>query len=149
MFDQPHSTVSWPAALVVVSDDIVVCRIRVCREIALDEIASFICSEAEQNVQTINITRVKSDGMTSLRRGIAILKEVVWHLRRACHLAGSLKAKNEQIQYEAVVLENKGRELKTTNEAKRINMGHVLVCQGCVVLGGYVIGKIVIQNEAK
>jgi hypothetical protein len=59
-------TISRPTALIVVSDDIVVRRVGVSTQVALDEVPRLISREAEENVQAINITGVQADGVTSL-----------------------------------------------------------------------------------
>jgi hypothetical protein len=118
-------------------------------QVALDEVPRLISGEAEENVQAINITGVQADGVTSLCSRIAILQEVIGHLWRTGHFASLLQAKNEEITDKTVVLEDKGRELKTTNETERIRVRHILVGQHHVILCSDVIRQVVIENEMK
>ena len=115
----------------------------------MNEVPRLISGEAEENVQAINITGIQADGVTSLCSRIAILQEVIRHLWRTGHFAGSLQAKNEEIKDKTVVLEDKGRELKTTNETERIRVCHILVSQHRVILRSDVIRQVVIENETK
>lgn len=108
VLDEAHPAVARPAALVVVPDDIVVRRIGVRREVTLDEVASFVRSEPEQDVQTIDVSRVETNGMPCLSGRITVLQEVVGLLRRSGHLARSLQAEDEKIEDETVVLEDEG-----------------------------------------
>ena len=104
-------------------------------QVALDEAPRLISGEAEDNVQAINITGVQADGVTSLCSRIAILQEVIGYLWRT------------GIKDKTVVLEDKGRELKTTNETERIRVHHILVGQHHVILCSGVIRQVVIENE--
>lgn len=129
MLDESHAAIPRPAALIVVANDIVISRIGIGREVALDEVTGFISTEPKQDVESVDIARVETDGMTCFSSRIAILKEVIRHLGRPRHLTCSLKAKNKKIEDQAVILEDEGRELKTTNETISIGMRHVLVGQ--------------------
>ena len=89
MLDQSHPTVSRPALLVVVTDQVLVVRIWVRREVSLDEISRFVGGEAKHDVNSIDVARVESDRVTRFGSSIAELKEVVGHLRRSRHLTRS------------------------------------------------------------
>jgi len=89
VLDQPHPTVSRPALLVVVTDQVLVVRIGVRREVSLNEVSRFVGGEAKHDVDSVDVTRVESDGVTSFGSSIAELKEVVGHLRRSRHLTRS------------------------------------------------------------
>ena len=53
VFDETHSTISRPTLLVVVTDQVLVVRIGVCREVTLDEISRFFGSESEHDVNSV------------------------------------------------------------------------------------------------
>ena len=94
MLDEPHAAIPGPAALVVVADDIVVRGVQVGTEVALDKISRLICRESEKDVESVNVARVQPNRMTCLRRRVAVLQEIIRHLRRSCHLTRTLQAKN-------------------------------------------------------
>ena len=50
-----HAAIERPTGLVVVAGDVVVGPIRVCGEIALDEVASLVGREVEDNVKKIDV----------------------------------------------------------------------------------------------
>lgn len=129
MLDESHAAIPRPAALIVVANDVVISRIRIGGEIALDEITGFISTEPKQDVESVNVTRVETDGMTCFSSRITILKEVIRHLGRPRHLTCSLKAKNEEIEDQTIILEDEGRELETADKTISIGMCHVLVSQ--------------------
>jgi hypothetical protein len=56
VFDEPHTAISRPTALVIVTNDIVVCRVGIGGEIALDEISGFVGSEPEEYVKPVDVT---------------------------------------------------------------------------------------------
>jgi len=60
-----------------------------------------------------------------------------------------LQAKNEEIKDETIVLEDKGRELRTTNETEHIHVRHILVGQHRIILRSDVIRQDVIENETE
>jgi len=59
----------------------------------------------------LDIARVKTDMVADFRGRIAVLAEIVGHLRGTGHLAGSLEAEDEEIHDEAVDLENERGKL--------------------------------------
>ena len=125
VLDEAHAAVARPALAIRVADEVGVVGIRVGAEVALDEVARLLRSEAEEDVYPVDITRVEADGVTCLRSNVAVLQEVVRHLRGTSHLARALQAENEQIQDETIVLEDEGGELKSADEAVRVRVGHV------------------------
>ena len=149
MLDQSHTAVSGPAPLIVISNNVVIGGIRVCRQIPLDEIARLVGSESEKNLEAINISRIQPDRMASFCSRIPVLQKVVWHLGWSSHLTGSLKAKNEQVKNKTIVLKHESRKLETTNEAEGIDVRHILVSERGVILGSDVIRKIVVKNESE
>ena len=91
----------------------------------------------------------ESDGMGDL--GVDVLKgeEVVGHLWRSGHLGGPVEAEDEEVDDEAVVLDDKGGELEAANDAVRVGVVHVLVVDDHVVLGRHVVGNVVVDDEAQ
>ena len=43
-------------------------------------------------------------------------QEIIWHLGRSRHLRGSVQTKDKQVHDQAVVLDNEGGELQTSND---------------------------------
>ena len=129
MLDESHTTIARPAPLVVVPDDIVVRRARGGSEVTLDEVTRFIGREAEKNVDAVDIVRVETNRMTCLCSRATVLQEVVrrlWGTGR--DLCSALQTKDGDIEDEVIVLEDEGRELKTTNETVCICVRHVWGC---------------------
>ena len=149
VLDQPHAAISWPATFVVVADDIIVSRVGVGTEVPLYEVSRFVGGEAEQNVQFIDVAGVETDRMADFGGRITVLEEIVGHLGRTSHLAGTLETEDEEIHNEAVVLENKRGELQSTDEAVGVRVGHVFIGQDRVVLGCNVVGQVVVQDESE
>ena len=131
VLDETHTTISWPAALVVVPNDIVVRRVRVCAEVPLNEVTRLLCSEAEEDVDPVNVTGVQPDRMARLGCRVTVLQEVVRHLQWTGHLARALQAENEEIKDETIVLEDESQELEASNQTVRVRVRHVLVRQDC------------------
>lgn len=104
VLDQTHPAVSRPTLLVVVTDQVLVVRIGVGREVSLDEIARLFGRESEHDVDPVDVTRVESDRMSDLGRRIAELEEIVRHLRRTRHFTRSRETEDEEIEDETIVL---------------------------------------------
>lgn len=49
MFHESHASISRPALLVVVADNVLIVRIRVFRQVSLDQVSSFFCCEPVRN----------------------------------------------------------------------------------------------------
>jgi hypothetical protein len=81
----------------------------------LDEVARLISREAEEDMNAIDVARVEADRMAGFGGAVSELQEVVGKLRRTGHFARTLQAEDEQVEYETVILEDEGGELKTTN----------------------------------
>ena len=128
MLDEPHAAVAGPAALVVVTNDVVVSGIGVRAEVPLDEIAGFVGGEAEHDVEAVDVAGVEANGMSGFSGTITVLEEVVRELRRTGHFTGTLEAEDEEIEDKPVVLEHESRELKTPDKAIGVGVGHV--CMG-------------------
>lgn len=63
--------------------------------------------------------------MPSLCRRVAVLQEVVRHLRKSSHLTRALKVKNQEVEYQAVILEDEGGKLQATDEAECVRVSHI------------------------
>ena len=78
---QAHARVARPALLVVVADNVLVVRIRVLRQVALDQVARLLCGETEQDVELVDVARVQADRVPRLACGeVAEGEEVVGRL---------------------------------------------------------------------
>lgn len=58
---------------------------------------------------------------------LEVLYYLVGHRGRACDLRGSGKTQQQEVEHEAVVLEDERRELETSHQTVRICVHHVLV----------------------
>ena len=71
-----------------------------------------------------------ADHGESSRRGCAVWhlvgEEVVGHLRRTVHVAGTLQAEQQQVHDEAVELDDERRKLQAPDDAVRVRVVHVL-----------------------
>mmetsp|Transcript_13888 Transcript_13888/g.19295 ORF Transcript_13888/g.19295 Transcript_13888/m.19295 type:complete len:371 (-) Transcript_13888:1044-2156(-) len=81
-----HTSISWPALLVVVPHNVFVVRVRVLCQVSLDKISGFIVVETVENVQLVNVSAVQSDWVLDFGLSIVEGQELVWHLRRASKL---------------------------------------------------------------
>ena len=61
----------------------------------------------------------------------------------------SLQAKKEEIKDKTVVLEDKGRELRSMKETERIRVRHMVVGQHRIILPSDIIRQDVIENETE
>lgn len=149
MFHEPHSRVSRPALLVVVSNHIFIVGIRVLSEITLDKISSLLMSESEQNMHLINVPRVQPYGMPGLNFRVPVCDELIWHMGRSSNLTGSCQTKKQEIQHKSIILDHKRSKLKTTYKAIRVRMTHVFVRQDDVVLCGDIICYVVVKDQSQ
>jgi hypothetical protein len=100
----------------------------------LNQIARLVSRKAEQDVDSIDVSGVETNGMARLRGAVAVLKEIVGELWRPSHFTGPLKTQNKEIKHKTVVLEYESGELKTTYETESVGVRHILVRQDRVVL---------------
>ena len=149
VFHQTHAGITRPAFLVVVADDVLVVGIRMLRQVALDEVARFFGSEAEVDVDTVDVARVQADGMGDFRRHVLENQEIVGHLRRSGHFRGALQTQHQQVQHQTEVLGNERGELKASDDAVRVRVVHIFVVDDDVILGRHVIGNVVIDDESQ
>jgi hypothetical protein len=87
---QTHSTILGPTSPVGVVDNIFVVWIRVHGEVSLNQISRLVRSEAEENMNSVNISSVESDWVSLLGSLITVLQETVPSLGWTGHLARSL-----------------------------------------------------------
>lgn len=60
----------------------------------------------EEDVDAVDVAAVQSDWVGALCGCVLETEEVVGHLRRAGHLAGTVQAQHQQVHHQAVVLHN-------------------------------------------
>ena len=94
VLDETHTTVSRPAALVVIADDVVVGRVRIRAEVPLNEVPSLLSCKAEQDVETIDIARIEANWVARFGYGVAILQEIIGHLRGPSHFTGAMQSED-------------------------------------------------------
>ena len=144
---EAHARVAGPALLVVVPDEVLVVRVGVLGEVPLDQILRLLRGEPEQDVQLVHVPAVQPDRVPRLRARVAVVDELVGHLRRAGNLAGARQPQHQQVQHQAVVLRHERRELQPADKTVRVGVAHVLVRDDHVVLGGDVVGDVVVHDK--
>lgn len=60
----------------------------------------------EEHMYSVNVSGVETDGVRRFGDNILEGQEVIWHLRRSNHFAGSLQAKHQQVKDKAIELDN-------------------------------------------
>ena len=70
---QPHPGVARPALLVVVADDVLVVRVRMFSQVTLDQIASLLGRESEENVDSVDVSGEKTNRVRYF--GVNVLKQ--------------------------------------------------------------------------
>ncbi|KAI3475156.1 hypothetical protein L1887_63471 [Cichorium endivia] len=88
-------------------------------EDSTSKIARVISFETEEDPDLVDVASVETNGVSALSRAVAELQEVVWRIGWASNLTGALKAKQQEVNNETVVLEDECRELKTADHARR------------------------------
>ena len=146
---QTHSTVARPALLVVVADDVLVIWIGMLGQVVLDEIPAFVGREAEHDEDAIDVATVQPDRMAGFDVDALEPQKVARRLQRAGKLACAVQAEQEQVEHQAVVLEDERRELQPADQTVRVRVAHVLVGKDNVAFGRHVVGNVVVDNQAK
>ena len=145
MFHESHASISRPALLVVVANNILVVGVRMFGEVPLNELPSLLSCEPanrhresrcqggwqgtvspEEDVHTVHVARVQSYGVAGLGVHVLVGEEVVGHLRRSRHLAGSLETQHQEIQHQSVVLDYERRKLQSSYYPIRVGVVHIL-----------------------
>jgi hypothetical protein len=149
MLHEPHTSVSRPAFLVIISDNVFVVRVRMLGQIALYELFGLVGREAEQDVNAVDVSHVESNRMRALDLDVLIGEEVVGQLWRSGHLACAPQAEHEQVEHETVVLHDERGELQAAYDAVRVRVVHVFVVDHDVVLRCHVVGDVVVYDETQ
>jgi len=77
MFHQSHASIAWPAFPVVVADDVLIVRVRMFRQVTLDQISCFLRREpAERNATCIDTHAVPVE--PTLNDELDTTKQNVW-----------------------------------------------------------------------
>ena len=147
MLDQTHSTVSWPALLVVVADYILVVWIWILCQESLDEVTRVFFVKLKDHEYTVDVAHVKSNWVPDFSLDVLVIHELIWLTDRPGKLERTLLSKNTQVQDKTIVLEYKACELEAPDETIRVRVAHVLVRNDHVVLGRHVVGQIVIHDQ--
>mmetsp|Transcript_97181 Transcript_97181/g.274888 ORF Transcript_97181/g.274888 Transcript_97181/m.274888 type:complete len:549 (-) Transcript_97181:3378-5024(-) len=102
-----HAAVARPAHLVVVAHHVLIVGVWVLRQEALNEVARLLLRETEDHNEAVQITAVQPDGVAQLRVHVLEGQELIRQLRRPRQLRGAREAELQQVQDEAVILEDK------------------------------------------
>ena len=79
VLDEAHATVSRPALFVVIPNNILIVRVRVFRQKALNQVPGFFSREPEDDMELVRVPGVHSNRVSSLRCHVLELEEIVWH----------------------------------------------------------------------
>ena len=74
-------------------------------------------------------------------------QEGVGVLRRTRHFGGPVQAKDEEVEYEAIVLHNEAGVLDASDDAVQVGVVHVLVGDVDVVLGRHVVSDVLVEDQ--
>lgn len=80
----------------------------------------------EEDVYAVDVAAVQADGVGALRSRVLEAEEVVGHLGRAGHLAGTVQAQHQQVHHQPVVLHDERGKLQPSDDAVRVGVVHVL-----------------------
>lgn len=80
----------------------------------------------EEDVNAVNVSAEKADGMGHLSGNVLEAEEVIWHLGRPSHFAGTVQAQHQQVHHKPVILDNEGGKLQPTNNPIGVGVIHVL-----------------------
>ena len=90
MFHEAHASISRPALSVVIANYVLIVRVRVLSQVALDQVPSLLCCEPEEHVDLVYVARVQAYRVRGLSLHVLEGEEVIGQLRRSCHLTSSL-----------------------------------------------------------
>jgi hypothetical protein len=147
MLHQPHPAVLRPALLVVVADDVLVVGVGVFGEVALDELTGFVLGEFEDDVESVDVAHVDADRVFGLELEGFVEHEFVGVLGGAGELAGAVQAENEQVEDQAVELEDEAGELQALDNPVIIGVVHILEINNHIILRRHILGYIMIHNQ--
>lgn len=77
-------------------------------------------------MDAVDVSAVQANGVGTLCSTVLEAEEIVGHLWRSSHLAGTVKTQNEQVHHQAIVLHNEGGKLQAPDDAVRVGVVHVL-----------------------
>lgn len=82
---ESHAAVPRPAFLVVVANDVLIVRIRILRQVTLDEVTGLSLTEAEDDLQSVDVSAVQPNRMARLALNILETHELIgctWQSRK-------------------------------------------------------------------
>lgn len=149
MFHESHSTVFRPTLSIVVSDHILVVRVRILSKIPLNELSSFVAGEFEENIKMIDIPEIDSNGMSGLNFDRLEYHELIFISSRSCNLVSSIETHDKNIDDESIELEDERSELQTHKQSIIVSMIHVFKVDNHVILSRHVVSNVMIDYQSK
>ena len=101
----------------------------------------------ELDVRNRCVARIQPDGVGDFSVDVLESKEVVWHLGWSGHLCGPVEAEDEEVDHEAVVLDDEAGELEAPDDPVGVGVVHVLVVDRHVVLGSHAVSDVVVHDQ--
>ena len=92
MLHETHTTILGPAFFVVVSHNVLVVRVRVFGQVALDQVFRFFLVEPEDHEYLVDIAAEETNGMAGLYSFILVAHEVIRLLRGSSQIRGTTKS---------------------------------------------------------
>ena len=123
------------------------CLTWVLGEESLYEVPGLLGVEAEDHENLVDVARVHADRVVHLGRDVLEAEVVVRDLGRARDLTGAGEAEVQEVDHEAVVLEDEAGELEAADQTVRVRVHHVLEGDDHVVLGRHVVGDVVVHDQ--
>lgn len=80
----------------------------------------------KEDVNTVNVSAKEADGVGHFRGNVLEAEEIVGHLRRASHLAGTMQAQHKQVHHQAIILDDEGSKLQSPDDPIGVGVVHVL-----------------------
>jgi hypothetical protein len=81
VFHKTHSGVPRPTLFVVIADNVLVVRVGMFGEVALDEVSRLIGIESQKYPNFFDVSAIESDWMGILRDNVFECKKLVWTLK--------------------------------------------------------------------
>mmetsp|Transcript_70723 Transcript_70723/g.165865 ORF Transcript_70723/g.165865 Transcript_70723/m.165865 type:complete len:432 (+) Transcript_70723:3649-4944(+) len=149
MLHSAHAAITRPAHLVGVAHNVLVVGVRVLGQEPLNQIPRILLAEAEDHDEAVQVAAIQPDRMPQLSVHVLEGQELIGQLGWSSDLRGPGQAQHQEVQHHAVVLEHKGAELQTLDEAIGVCVVHVLVIDHNVVLRSHVVRNVVINDKAE
>ena len=146
---QAHTRVAWPTLAVIVPDHVLIVRVGVLGQVALDQVLTLLRRQPQQQVQLVDVAAVETDRVALLRRHVAKSEKLIGHGGWPRDLGGAREPEDQEIEHQPVVLHDEGRELQPAQQPVRVGVVHVLEGDVDIVLGGHVVGEVVVDDEAQ